>query len=87
MEAIHVLAQADRPQDLLIVDMVGQGKLNEDAMDVGIGLRLDFNYFIFRVDVAQRLRDPSRPKDDRWVIGRYSDWFDPILNLGIGYPF
>jgi outer membrane protein assembly factor BamA len=60
---------------------------SELAMDVGIGLRLDFNYFIFRVDVAQRLRDPARPKDDRWVIGRYSNWFDPILNLGIGYPF
>lgn len=59
----------------------------ELAMDIGIGLRLDFNYFIFRIDVAQRLKDPAYPQGDRWVIGRDPNWFHPVFNLGIGYPF
>ena len=61
--------------------------LSELAMDFGLGVRLDFNYFIFRIDFAQRLRDPALPEDDRWVVGTNKGWFDPIMNLGIGYPF
>ena len=57
------------------------------AMDIGFGIRLDFNYFIFRVDVAQKLRDPALPVSDRWVIGSGGDWFKVAWNLGIGYPF
>ncbi len=69
------------------------GKFNFDnfigqlAMDIGIGIRLDFNYFIFRVDVAQKLRDPALTSSDRWVIGSGGDWFKVVWNLGIGYPF
>ncbi|MCD4683777.1 MAG: BamA/TamA family outer membrane protein, partial [Bacteroidales bacterium] len=59
----------------------------ELAMDFGLGVRLDFNYFIFRVDVAQRLKDPALPEGSRWVIGNSEDWFHPVYNLGIGYPF
>ncbi len=61
--------------------------LSELAMDLGLGIRLDFNYFIFRVDLAQRVRDPALPKKDRWVMVSQADWFKPSLNLGIGYPF
>jgi outer membrane protein assembly factor BamA len=53
------------------------------AMDGGLGLRFDFNFFIFRVDFAWRLRDPSQPKGQRWVASR-GIWF---WNFGIGYPF
>jgi outer membrane protein assembly factor BamA len=59
----------------------------ELAMDFGLGIRLDFNYFIFRIDFAQRLKDPAKPVGDRWVVGNYAGWFNPVLNLGIGYPF
>lgn len=61
--------------------------LSELAMDAGIGIRLDFKYFIFRVDIAQRMMDPALPRGDRWVIGAYNGWFNPVYNLGIGYPF
>ena len=57
------------------------------AMDLGLGIRLDFDYFIFRIDFAQRLKDPGRQPGDRWVIGNVNGWFNPVLNLGIGYPF
>ncbi len=53
------------------------------AMDAGIGLRFDFKFFIFRVDFAMRLRDPSMPQGDRWVAAK-GIWF---WNFGIGYPF
>lgn len=60
---------------------------SELAMDLGLGIRLNFTYFIFRIDFAQRLKDPARPENDRWVIGREVSWFKPVVNLGIGYPF
>ncbi len=53
------------------------------AWDAGIGLRFDFNFFIFRLDFATRLRDPSKPEGKRWVADQ-GIWF---WNLGIGYPF
>jgi len=53
------------------------------AMDAGLGIRLDFKFFIFRVDFAWRLRDPSMPSGDRWVASK-GIWF---WNFGIGYPF
>lgn len=58
----------------------------EFAMDVGIGLRLDFNFFIMRVDFAIPLRDPSKPEGDRWVLDKWQ-FSDFIINFGIGYPF
>lgn len=60
---------------------------SELAMDIGVGLRLDFSYFIFRIDFAQKLKDPQLDVGDRWVPGNHKDWFNPIINLGIGYPF
>ncbi|MBM3435681.1 MAG: hypothetical protein FJY07_05620 [Bacteroidetes bacterium] len=59
----------------------------ELAMDAGIGVRLDFTYFIFRVDLAQRLKDPSLPEGVRWIIGNKRNWLNPWVNFGIGYPF
>jgi outer membrane protein assembly factor BamA len=58
----------------------------EFAIDVGIGLRLDFNFFIMRVDFAIPLRDPSQPEGDMWVMDKWQ-FSDFIINFGIGYPF
>jgi outer membrane protein assembly factor BamA len=59
----------------------------ELAMDAGIGFRLDFRFFIFRIDIAQKVKDPSRPENERWIPGSGHGWFKPVVNLGIGYPF
>ncbi|MCB2221932.1 MAG: BamA/TamA family outer membrane protein [Bacteroidetes bacterium] len=61
--------------------------LSQLAMDAGIGIRLDFNYFIFRIDVAQRIKDPALPEKERLVFQSGDSWFKPVVNLGIGYPF
>jgi outer membrane protein assembly factor BamA len=58
----------------------------EFAMDVGVGLRLDFNFFILRVDFAIPLRNPAKPEGERWVLNKWR-FSDVIINFGIGYPF
>jgi outer membrane protein assembly factor BamA len=58
----------------------------EFALGAGVGVRLDFSFFIIRFDVATPFHDPARPENDRWSI-KYFQWKDVNLNLGIGYPF
>ncbi len=57
------------------------------AVGTGFGTRFDFSFFIFRFDVGLKLRDPSQPINDRWIITQKikSDYFN--YNIGIGYPF
>ena len=58
------------------------------ALGTGIGFRFDFNYFIFRLDIGMKLRDPSQSNGNSWIIGSRplnSDDFN--LSFAIGYPF
>lgn len=59
---------------------------NEFALGSGVGLRLNFNFFIFRVDVALPMRDPTKPAGERWVIAKLQP-NQVRVNIGIGYPF
>lgn len=65
----------------------------EIAVGAGLGLRLDFNYFIIRVDAAVPIRDPSYPKNERWTFDKISFSSKENrkqflgINIGIGYPF
>lgn len=63
----------------------------EIAVGSGFGLRLDFDFFLFRADFGLKLRDPSLKDGERWLakndhsfIFRGSNW---AFCLGIGYPF
>ena len=66
--------------------------LNEIAIGSGLGLRLNLDFFIIRVDVAMPIKNPaiSLP-NNRWVFGKSTaerQQFYPVqFNLGIGYPF
>ncbi|MBL7916648.1 MAG: BamA/TamA family outer membrane protein [Bacteroidia bacterium] len=60
--------------------------LSELALGTGVGMRLDFTFFIFRVDAGIPLKDPGRDADDRWVIN-YLKLNSINYNFGIGYPF
>lgn len=55
--------------------------------DVGLGLRFDFSFFIFRLDVAQQLYAPDL--EDFVVKSLIKDLGGDRyqLNFGIGYPF
>lgn len=61
----------------------------EFAVGSGFGTRFDFSFFIFRLDLGVKLRDPALPEDNRWIIGnRALSWQDDFtVNIGIGYPF
>ncbi len=56
------------------------------AVDAGLGLRFDFSFFIFRLDFAVPLQDPSYPIGKRWRLDKLQ-WQDVVVNFGIGYPF
>src|SRR5204863_9433151 len=49
------------------LDNVLHNTLPEFAIGSGLGLRLNFTYFIFRIDAAIKFRDPSLPESERWV--------------------
>lgn len=58
------------------------------AVGTGAGLRFDFTYFIFRLDLGMKVRDPSLEEGKRLIIGNYpikSEHFN--LSFAIGYPF
>ncbi len=62
--------------------------LDELAVGAGAGLRLNFSFFILRVDGAVKIHDPALSLSDRWVYAKQK--FQPkdvTLNLAIGYPF
>ena len=64
--------------------------MNDIAIGTGFGLRLNFEYFILRADLAIPFKNPSIPKENnQWVFKNTNkeNHFGPILNLGIGYPF
>lgn len=65
----------------------------EIAFGTGIGLRMDFDFLVIRLDMATKAIDPSQPEGDRWVLDNVT-FRNPlgvrgqtVLNFGIGYPF
>ncbi len=56
------------------------------ALGAGLGLRLNFNYFIFRVDAGYKLRDPAE-EGNKWVVRQRFDPGEIAWNFAIGYPF
>ena len=73
-------------------------KLYKDiAVAVGTGLRMDFNYFIIRIDYALKMKDPTRLQNDGWLDIQNLKWAEVkpngvkvnnyALQFGIGLPF
>ena len=58
------------------------------AANWGLGIRLDLNFLLLRVDMGMRLHDPARADGERWL--RPAQWFRPdgfAVHFGVGYPF
>jgi outer membrane protein assembly factor BamA len=76
-------------------------RLGKDiGIGVGTGLRFDFSYFMIRVDMGLKLKDPARSENNGWLSFEdftwknyeYTDKGAPTRNnyavqLGIGLPF
>lgn len=60
--------------------------MKQIAMAYGVGLRWDFSFFIFRMDMGVKLFDPVRPRIDQWRVNpTFKDDF--AFHFAIGYPF
>jgi len=66
---------------------------NELGLGVGAGMRMDFTYFIMRIDMATPMFDPQNLIGNRWVVDEWqffdTNWLkdNVMIQLGIGYPF
>jgi hypothetical protein len=63
----------------------GFESLKDVAIGSGIGLRYDFSYFVFRLDVGFKTYDPAYQNENRW----FNDYnfANAVYNIGINYPF
>lgn len=68
-------------------DAIFQGisSLGDLALGTGLGLRYDFTYFVFRLDVGFKTYNPAKEGSDRWFDGY--NFRDAVFNIGINYPF
>lgn len=59
--------------------------LNDLAMGAGFGVRLDFSFFILRIDWGLKIKNPAR--DNQWFNSQDFGLTKGTWNLGIGMPF
>lgn len=65
----------------------------EIAVGTGIGLRMDFDFLVIRLDLATKALDPAKPEGSRWVLDNvnfrrpFGVRGQTVFNFGIGYPF
>ncbi len=59
--------------------------LNQFGIAYGAGMRLDFSYFVIRLDTGLKLYNPALNRTERWRIKPVFN--DLAFNFAIGYPF
>jgi len=57
------------------------------AASLGAGLRLDFDYFLVRLDLGMKVYDPGLNGVERWRIRNIDNRDDFAFHFAIGYPF
>ncbi len=60
--------------------------LDKMAIGTGFGLRVDFTFFIFRLDMGVPIKDPGLRGSKKYVYKKFQ-LKDLNFNFGIGYPF
>ena len=61
---------------------------NQIAIGTGAGLRLNANFFLLRFDLGIKVKDPSMPVGNRFVLFDSRGGFRrSVFNVAIGYPF
>ncbi|MEX0315890.1 MAG: BamA/TamA family outer membrane protein [Allomuricauda sp.] len=63
----------------------GFNSLSDLALGTGFGLRYDFTYFVFRLDVGFKTYNPAEEISKRWF--RQYNFKNAAFNIGINYPF
>jgi len=60
----------------------------EIAVGTGLGIRVNFGFFIFRIDSGIKVYDPAEAISNRLVLGtRPLKFSDMTFHFGINYPF
>lgn len=62
----------------------------EIAVSYGLGLRLDFNFFVLRFDTGMKAYDPQQRGSKRWAIKNpnfHTDKGNFAWHFAVGYPF
>jgi outer membrane protein insertion porin family len=65
----------------------------EIAIGTGLGLRMDFEFLVLRLDMGIKAYDPARPEGDRFILDNLTfnrplgERGQQVFNIGIGYPF
>lgn len=63
----------------------GISDLKEIAVASGLGLRYDFGFFVFRLDVGFKTYNPALEERSRWF--KEYNFSHAVYNIGINYPF
>lgn len=59
----------------------------EIAFSYGLGLRLDFDFFLLRFDTGLKAYDPQRKGSKKWAISNPNFGNDFAWHFAVGYPF
>ena len=59
----------------------------ELALAYGLGLRLDFDFFVLRLDLGMKAYNPLVSDKSKWVISYQNFNRDAALHFAVGYPF
>nr|MBI1230701.1 BamA/TamA family outer membrane protein [Cytophagales bacterium] len=65
----------------------------ELAVGTGVGLRMDFEFLVLRLDMGIKAYDPARPEGERFILDNITlekplgERGQQVFNIGIGYPF
>ena len=63
----------------------GVASLKDIALGTGLGLRYDFTYFLFRLDLGFKTYNPAEIQSERWF--KDYNFANSVLQIGINYPF
>lgn len=63
----------------------GISSLKDIALGTGLGLRYDFTYFLFRLDLGFKTYNPAEIQSERWF--KDYNFANSVLQIGINYPF
>ncbi len=77
----NVFDNEDNPDAIF----TGIDSLGEIALGTGMGLRYDFSYFVFRLDIGFKTYNPALDPSRRWFTDY--NFRNAVFNVGINYPF
>jgi len=79
----NINSKENRPEARLNADFY-----NRIAVGTGAGLRVNANFFLLRFDLGIKVKDPSLPAGERFVLFNSDGGFKrSVFNIAIGYPF